>query len=79
MYEYKPSKAWSMKRPQTVASYAAAAAEINVLDTGRWFNDFGIHNDSVKVGLDVSSNSNVEVQSVAGVAEAVRICPIILV
>lgn len=68
-----------MKRPQTVASFAAAAAEINVLDSGRFFVDFGIHNDSVKVGLDISGNSNIEVQSVGGVAEAVRICPITLV
>ena len=79
VYEYKPSRSWSMKRPQTVASFAAAAAEINVLDSGRFFVDFGIHNDSVKVGLDISGNSNIEVQSVGGVAEAVRICPITLV
>jgi len=79
VYEYKPSRTWSMKRPQSVASFAAAAAEINLLDTGRWFSDFGIHNDSTKVGLDISGNPNVEVQSVGGVAEAVRICPITLV
>ena len=79
VYEYKPSRVWSIKRPQSVGNYAENAKEINVLDSGRWYNDFGIHNDSVKVGLDVSNNSNVEVQSVAGVAEAVRICPIILV
>jgi len=79
VYEYKPSRAWTTRRPQTVASYAAAAAEMNVLDSGRSFADFGIHNDSVKVGLDVSGNSNIEVQSVAGVAEAVTVCPIILV
>ena len=79
VYEYKPSRAWTTRRPQTVASYAAAASEINVLDGTRSFVDFGIHNDSTKVGLDVSGNSNIEVQSVAGVAEAVRVCPIILV
>ena len=79
IFSYKPSRVWSKKRPMTVASFRAAAAVINVLDGGRWYSDFGIGNDSSRVGLDIEGNSNVSVKTVSGVAEKVRICPILLV
>ena len=77
----KPSRAWSMKKVQTVATFAAAAAEINVLDSGRWFNDFGILNDNASLGINISGiGQNTKVKSIAGVAsEATRVMPIVLV
>lgn len=77
----KPSRAWSMKPVQTVASFAAAAAVINVLDDGRWFNDFGIQNDNASLGINISGiGQNTKVKSIAGVAsEATRVMPIVLV
>ena len=77
----KPSRSWSMKPVQTVASFAAAAAVINVLDDGRWWNDFGINNDNASLGINISGiGNNTQVKSVAGVAsEATRVMPILLV
>ena len=78
---FKPSRSWSMKNVQTVATYAAAAAVINVLDDGRFWNDFGIQNDNASLGINIAGiGNNTKVKSVAGVAsEATRIMPLVLV
>ena len=59
----------------------AAAAVINVLDDGRWYNDFGIQNDNASLGINISGiGQNTKVKSIAGVAsEATRVMPIVLV
>ena len=77
----KPSRFWSKKPIQTVASFSAAAAVINVLDDGRWYNDFGIQNDNASLGINISGiGQNTKVKSIAGVAsEATRVMPIVLV
>lgn len=77
----KPSRAWSMKPIQTVATFSAAAAVINVLDDGRWFNNFGIQNDNASLGINISGiGQNTKVSTIAGVAsEATRVCPLLLV
>lgn len=77
---WKSSRSWSMKNTQTVASFAAAAATINVLDDGRWFNDFGLQNDNANLGLNISGiGVNTKVKTTAGVAsEATRVMPILL-
>ena len=77
----KPSRSWSKKPIQTVASFSAAAAVINVLDDGRWYNDFGIQNDNASLGINISGiGQNTKVKTFAGVAsEAQRIMPLVLV
>jgi hypothetical protein len=77
----KPSRAWSQKKVQTVATFSAGAAVINVLDDGRWFNDFGIQNDNASLGINISGiGQNTKVKTVAGVAsEATRVMPLVLV
>ncbi len=77
----KPSRTWSMKPIQTVASFSAAASVINVLDDGRFFSDFGINNDNASLGINISGiGQNTAVKTFAGVAnEATRVMPIVLV
>lgn len=76
-FQYKPSRQWSMKIPQTVASFAAAAAVINILDDGKWYADYGWNNDSAVLG--VAYQPNATIQTTAGVAEATRVVPVTLV
>jgi len=76
-FNYKPSRSWSMKLPQTVASFAAAAAVINILDDGRWFADYGINNSSSVLGIAYQPNA--AIQTTAGVAEATRVNTLALV
>lgn len=76
-FNYKPSRAWSMKLTQDVATFAAAAAVINVLDEGRWFADYGMLNQLPNIGL--ASVPNTTIETTAGVAEATRVIPIALV
>jgi hypothetical protein len=71
LFSSKPSRSWSMKLPQTVATFSAAAAVINVLDDGRWFNDFGITNSGSVLGIAYQNNASVK--TTAGVAEATRV------
>jgi hypothetical protein len=71
LFSNKPSRSWSMKLPQTVATFAAAAAVINVLDDGRWFNDYGITNSGSVLGIAYQNNASVK--TTAGVAEATRV------
>jgi hypothetical protein len=77
----KPSRFFSKKPIQTVASFAVGAAVINVLDDGRWYNDFGIQNDNASLGINISGiGQNTSVKSFAGVAsELTRVMPIVLV
>lgn len=76
-FSYKPSRQWSMKLPQTVASFAAGAAVINVLDDGFWFADYGIGNSGTVLG--VAYQPNAAIHTTAGVAEATRVYPVTLV
>ena len=78
---HKPSRSWSMKPIQTVASFSAAAAVINVLDDGRYFSDYGFNNDNASLGINISGiGQNTAVKTFAGVAsEATRVMPIVLV
>ena len=79
-FEYKPSRTWSMmKIPQNDDISTAGASIKNVLDTGNFWADFGIGNDSAKIGLNIAGNANVSVKTTAGVAEALRVMPITLV
>lgn len=78
-FDYKPSRSWTMGKIPQMASYAAAAVITNVLDDGNFFSDFGIRNDSQRIGLNVQGNPNVSVKTTAGVAEALRVMPLSLV
>ena len=78
VFEYRPQRAGAFKRPQTVASFAAAAAEINLLDTGRFFADYGYRNAGSVLG--VAWQPNAEIKTIAGVAsEATAVIPVALV
>ena len=79
--KFKPSRSWSMKNVQTVATFAAAAAVINTLDDGRIWNDLGIQNDNASLGINIAGiGQNTKVKAVAGVAsEATRVMPFVLV
>ena len=78
VFEYRPMRAGAFKRPQTVASFAAAAAVINILDDGRWFSDYGYRNAGSVLG--VAWQPNAEIKTIAGVAsEATAVIPVALV
>lgn len=78
-FRYRPARSWSMKYADTVDTYAAAAAVVNVLDPGqgRFFSDFGINNTTSQVGLGPVANT--KIITTAGVAEATRVIPVALV
>ncbi len=78
---YKPSRSWSMKNIQTVSTFATSPSVINILDDGRFWNDFGINNDNASLGINISGiGQQTKVKTVAGVAsEATRVMPILLV
>ena len=79
IFNYKSFRSWSMKNIQTVATFAAAAAVINILDDGRFWTDYGILNDSGRVGLRIQGNPNISIKTTSGVAEATKVMPIALV
>ena len=76
-FEYRPLRAGSFKWYQDVASFAAAAAVINVLDNGRFFADYGIRNQGSVLG--VAYQREAKIQTIAGVAEITRVIPVCLV
>lgn len=76
-FQYKPSRSWSMKLPQTVSTFATSPAVINILDDGKFFADYGWNNDSAVLG--VAYQPNCSIQTTAGVAEATRVIPVSLV
>jgi len=76
-FSYKPSRTWSMRQYQNVASFSAAAALINSLDDGCFYEDFGINNSGSVLG--VAYQPNATINTTAGVAEATRVYPIALV
>lgn len=78
VFEYRPLRSGAFKVVQDVASFAAAAAVINVLDNGRFFADFGYRNAGSVLG--VAWQPNAEIKTIAGVAtEATRVIPVALV
>lgn len=78
VFEYRPMRAAGFKWYQDVASFAAAAAFINMLDNGRYFADYGYRNQGSVLGVAYQNNS--KIQTVAGVAsEASRVIPTCLV
>jgi len=79
LYDFKPYRNWSMQKINTLNTFAAAAVIVNVLDSGSTYHDFGINNASAKVGLAIAGNPNVSVKTTAGVADATRVNPIVLV
>lgn len=76
-YSYRPLRSGAFKYQPTVASFAAAAAEISVLANDFFFSDYGIRNAGSVLG--VAYQSNAKIQTVAGVAEATRVVPVALV
>lgn len=76
-FSYKPSRSWSMKQFQNVASFSAGAAVINVLDDGVFWADYGIQNSGSVLG--VAYQPNATIQTTAGVAEATRVYSVALV
>ena len=76
-FQYRPMRASSFKWYQDVATFAAAAAAINMLDNGRFFADYGYRNQGSVLG--VAFQSNAKIQTTAGVAEALRVLPVCLV
>ena len=66
-----------MRQYQNVASFSAAAALINSLDDGCFYEDFGINNSGSVLG--VAYQPNATINTTAGVAEATRVYPIALV
>lgn len=73
---YKSYATWALQKQAAIADYAAAASNGPFLDTGRWFKDFGISQNPA--GINVRGQNNVQVRSTGGVAEAVRIMPVLL-
>lgn len=78
VFEYRPMRSGALKKVQDVASFAAAAAVINVLDNARFFADYGYRNAGSVLG--VAWQPNAEIKTIAGVAsEATRVIPVALV
>jgi hypothetical protein len=80
-FRYRPARSWSMMPYQIIASFAASASVINILDEGRFWSDFGMMNANPQLGIDIAGQgTNVKVKTIAGVAsEATRVNPVALV
>jgi hypothetical protein len=76
-FESRPMREGAFQPNQTVATFAAAAAGINVLDSGRFWNDYGLRNAGTRLGIGWKQNS--KIKTTAGVAEATRVIPVTLV
>jgi len=74
---YKISRSWAMKPVHTEVMSGTASLG-NLLDIGHTFSDYGIFNSAGNLGLNISG-ANIKVRSVAGVANATRVNPIVLV
>ena len=71
---YKPSQVWATKKQ---AENSTTSAEADVLDSGRFFKDLGIQ--QIPQGINIRNQGQVEIRTTAGVAEATRIMPVLLV
>ena len=72
---YKPIQALAQRKTADNSTNAAAG---DFLDSqGRFFKDFGI--GQIPSGINIQGQNNVEIRSTAGVAEAVRVMPVLLV
>lgn len=76
-FESRPLREGAFTPHQTVADFTAGAAIVNVLDSGRWWNDYGIRNSGTRVGINWRPNT--KIKTTAGVAEATRVIPVTLV
>ena len=76
-FSYRPLRSGAFKWNMTVASFAAAAAEIGILSNDFFYSDFGIRNQGGVLG--VAYQANAKIQTTAGVAEATRVVPVALV
>jgi len=74
---YKPFRSWAQTTGPNQATRAGATESGNVLNLGSFFADYGIHN-SGKIGLDIAGRV-VDVRTTAGVAQATRVNPVVLV
>jgi hypothetical protein len=76
-FSHRPLRSGAFKWQPTVASFAAAAAEISVLVNDFWYSDYGIRNAGGVLGIAYQPNA--KIQTTAGVAEATRVVPVALV
>lgn len=78
---YKPFQSWATRPVNTLTDLAVIAGDVsdnaNILDDGRWFHNLGIQN--IPAGVVIDDDSNVEIKTTAGVAEATRVYGVILV
>lgn len=73
---YKPFRSWT-QTPFVQATRSGAQPDGTVLNLGSFFADYGMHN-SGKIGIDIAGKT-VDVRTTAGVAEATRVNPVVLV
>lgn len=71
---FRPSRAYS-----TLYHQAITASPPNLLDDGSHFQDFGINNRAGDLGFAIPSGERVEVETIAGAANAFRTYPVTLI
>ena len=70
---YKPFRSWGMD-----SAFMTTASPSMFLDDGHFYSDYGIHNGTSELGLN-TSGATVKIRTTAGVAEATKVYPVVLV
>jgi hypothetical protein len=74
---YKSSRSWSMNDAYVPSTRAGASPTGTQLNLGHFFADYGIHNSGA-LGVNIQGR-NTKIRTTAGVAEATRVNPVVLV
>ena len=70
---YKPFRSWGMDR-----AFPTTTSPTMLLDQGHFFSDYGINNSTAELGFN-TLGASVEIRTTAGVAEATKVYPVVLV
>jgi len=78
--KWKPFSQWGRRKNATNTDLGVIAGDVtdipDILDDGRWFQDFGIQ--SLPAGINMDSGKKYEIRTTAGVAEATRVYGVLL-
>ncbi len=74
---YKQSRSYSMNDGYVPSTRAGASPTGTMLNLGHFFADYGIHNSGA-IGVNIAGR-NTKIRTTAGVAEATRVNPVVLV
>lgn len=75
---YKSSRNWSMNNAFIPSTRSGAAPTGSTLNLGSFFADYGIGNSGA-IGINIAGNRQAEIRTTAGVAQATRVMPVVLV